>query len=125
MRLEPKDYGRNGIVDEVMCNNGAEIVHYARKIVKCEQRIPVEERASLKRFLEEIKLVKLLGERRHLVQFVGSYTDLEHMAIIMSPVAETDLLKYLAVPQKQENRKVRSFFDCLASALHFLHSRNI
>lgn len=86
---------------------------------------------------ERIKLAK--NERRimhrlnheHLVKLVGSYTDEDHIGLILSPVAKTDLKTYLTdvilSADSHQNRitVLRSFFGCLTDAVSYLHAQNI
>ena len=78
----------------------------------------------VKQFITEIGALKRL-KHRHIVEFVGSYTDLKYMGLIMSPVADMDLSAYLAGANKARYRELRTFFGCLARALAFLHEQSI
>jgi hypothetical protein len=78
----------------------------------------------VKQFVAEIGALKRL-KHRHVVEFVGSYTDPKYMGLIMSPVADMDLSTYLARADKARYRELRTFFGCLARALAFLHEQNI
>jgi serine/threonine protein kinase len=64
-------------------------------------------------------------KHRHVVEFVGSYTDPKYMGLIMSPVADMDLSTYLARADTARHRELRTFFGCLARALEFLHEQSI
>ena len=76
-------------------------------------------------FENEIHNLKRL-EHRHLVRFVGSYTDPKYVGIIMEPVADTDLWRYLMRSDFPESdfANLRSFFGCLTSAVYYLHTKN-
>jgi hypothetical protein len=78
----------------------------------------------VKQFMAEIKALKRI-KHRHVVEFVGSYTDPKYMGLIMSPVADMDLSTYLARADTARYRELRTFFGCLARALEFLHKQNI
>jgi tetratricopeptide (TPR) repeat protein len=78
----------------------------------------------VKQFIAEIGALKRL-KHRHVVEFVGSYTDPQFMGLIMSPVADIDLSAYLAHADTSRYRELRTFFSCLAQALKFLHKQNI
>jgi len=60
-----------------------------------------------------------------MVEFVGSYTDATYFGLIMSPVAEMDLNGYLQNFSPTRAPELRTFFDCLATALGYLHTRSI
>jgi TolA-binding protein/tRNA A-37 threonylcarbamoyl transferase component Bud32 len=81
-------------------------------------------RACVQQFIAEIEILKRL-KHRHVVEFVGSYTDVQHMGLIMSPVADMDLSTYLACADTATYRELRTFFGCLARALEFLHAQSI
>ena len=78
----------------------------------------------VKQFIAEIKALKRI-KHRHVVEFVGSYTDPKYMGLIMSPVADMDLSTYLARADTARHRELRTFFGCLARALEFLHEQSI
>jgi hypothetical protein len=46
-------------------------------------------------FIAEIEALKRL-KHHYVVEFVGSYTNLKYIGLIMSPVADIDLSTYLA-----------------------------
>jgi serine/threonine protein kinase len=56
-----------------------------------------------------------------------SYTDPKHFALLMSPVAEFNLQEYYDAASASPDKitLLRSFFGCLASALHYIHSIKI
>ena len=78
----------------------------------------------VKQFIAEIRALKRI-KHRHVVEFVGSYTDPKYMGLIMSPVADMDLSTYLARADTARHRELRTFFGCLARALEFLHEQSI
>ncbi|OJD37375.1 serine threonine protein kinase [Diplodia corticola] len=79
-------------------------------------------------FIKEVQILKKLSHR-HLVNYVGSYTDNSFIAYLMQPVAKWDLLEFLTFlgdPRNdQKRRQVQPFFGCLASAIDYLHDRSI
>jgi hypothetical protein len=79
---------------------------------------------DVKRFIAEIEILKRL-KHRHVVEFVGSYTDPKYMGLIMSPVAEMDLSTYLVRADTSRYGELRTFFGCLARALEFLHEQQV
>jgi serine/threonine protein kinase len=74
--------------------------------------------------LYKIKILKCL-RHCHVVKFVGSYTDLKYIGLIIPPVAKKDLATYLLHISISKYRKLQTFFGCLAKALKFLHQQNI
>jgi hypothetical protein len=78
----------------------------------------------VKQFIAEIGALKRL-RHRHVVEFVGSYTDAKYMGLIMSPIADMDLSAYLVAADKARYKELRTFFGCLARALAFLHEQSI
>ena len=79
---------------------------------------------NVKSLVIEIEILKRL-KHRHVVEFVGSYTDPKFIGLIMSPVAEMDLSAYLTGADTSKHRELRTFFGCLVRALEFLHKRNV
>lgn len=105
-------------------------------------------REAVKGFLNEMRIMRTLSHR-HVVQYVGSYTDKTYLGLVMSPVAATDLANYLEVlcsqlgtttstdrnpstffmaeqPGPSEMAvNLRTYYGCLANALAYLHEQNI
>jgi hypothetical protein len=79
---------------------------------------------NVKCFIAEIQILKRL-KHRHVVEFVGSYTDPKYIGLIISPVAEMDLSTYLARTDTSKHRELRTFYGCLARALEFLHEQKV
>ena len=78
----------------------------------------------MKQLITEIEILKRL-KHRHVVEFVGSYTDPRYIGLIISPVAEMDLSTYLARADTAKYWELRTFFGCLARALEYLHEQNV
>ena len=78
----------------------------------------------VRQFAAEMKVLKRV-KHRHVVEFVGSYTDIKYMGLLMSPVADMDLSTYLERADSATRRELRTFFGCLARALEFLHEQHI
>jgi len=97
---------------------------YARKRVHRTSMFGGRGTEDVKRFVTEIEILKRL-KHRHVVEFVGSYTDPKYMGLIMSPVAEMDLSTYLVRADAAKHLELRTFFGCLARALEFLHEQNV
>jgi hypothetical protein len=116
--------GKFAKVDKVRSWQTAQI--YARKRILRGDSVLVD-RGQLMAFEKELKSLKTLSHH-HVVKLVGSYTDSTSLGIIMSPVADMDLRDYLdstVVDANHRKRMLRSFFGCLASALSYIHGKNI
>ena len=114
--------GGFGQVDKVVSMTSFR--EYARKRVLRGVAFGSRRREVVTRFIAEIEMLKRL-KHRHVVEFVGSYTDAKYMGLIMSPVAEMDLSAYLTHPPASKYPELRTFFGCLARALEFLHQQNV
>jgi serine/threonine protein kinase len=97
---------------------------YARKRVPRSTIFGGRRMEDVKQFITEIEVLKRL-KHRHVVEFVGSYTDPKYIGLIMSPIAEMDLSTYLACANAASHKELRTFFGCLARALEFLHGERI
>lgn len=79
-------------------------------------------------FIKEVEILKKLSHR-HLVNYIGSYTDNNFIAYLMRPVAKCNLLeflKYLGDARNEGRRRhVQPFYGCLASAINYLHDQSI
>ncbi|KAF1949225.1 kinase-like protein [Byssothecium circinans] len=122
--------------------------HYALKRIRRRAAFGVNSRESMKRFLAEIQIIKRL-QHRHVIEYIGSYTDKTYLGLIMSPVAEMDLAALLdqisahveAGSFRTANSStswlheqalatemcatLRTFYGCLAAALAYLHDRSV
>ncbi|KAF2814373.1 kinase-like protein [Mytilinidion resinicola] len=97
---------------------------YARKRVPRASIFGGRRTEAMKQFIAEIQILKRLAHT-HIVDFVGSYTDSRYVCLIMSPVADMDLSAYLTRIDSVKHADLRTFFGCLATALKYLHSKNI
>jgi serine/threonine protein kinase/ankyrin repeat protein len=62
------------------------------------------------------------------VKVLGSYTDTNHIAYLMLPVAQGNLDDFLRKPDglaDSDKHDIRSFFGCLAGAANYLHRSRI
>ncbi|KAF2183105.1 kinase-like protein [Zopfia rhizophila CBS 207.26] len=114
--------GRFSQVDKVV--SLISFKEYARKRVRRGSVFGSQLTKDMKHFTTEIEILKRL-KHRHIVEFVGSYTDPKYVGLIMSPVAEVDLAAYFTRADTSKYGELRTFFGCLASALKFLHERNV
>jgi hypothetical protein len=120
--IETLGTGGQGVVDKVTSKLDLQI--YARKRIRKTRELSKNKSAMIS-FENEIHNLKRL-QHKHLVQFVGSYTDRRYVGIIMEPVADMDLKQFLARSPFPEDELdvLRSFFGCLCSALRYLHDQN-
>ncbi|KAF2027428.1 kinase-like protein, partial [Setomelanomma holmii] len=76
-------------------------------------------------FAREINVMRQV-EHQHCVNFLGSYTDFDHVNILSSPIADMDLATFLDRPIGIEQRKLLyRGISCLCNALNYLHQNNI
>ncbi|CAO2655578.1 Nn.00g043810.m01.CDS01 [Neocucurbitaria sp. VM-36] len=138
--------GGYGQVDRIVSKTSFR--HYALKRIR--RRAAFGNRSSreaVKGFLTEMQIMRSL-EHKHIVQYIGSYTDKSYLGLVMSPVAETDLATYNErlcshLQAVQDDRTVTpiylqhqpaaaemssnlmTYFGCLTAALTYLHNQNI
>ncbi|KAI9767148.1 MAG: hypothetical protein M1839_004621 [Geoglossum umbratile] len=112
--------GAFGEVDHVRSKLSLE--EYARKRVY-RGRAFSRDREAVKMFENELTNLKRLSHR-HLVKFVGSYTDPKFVGLLISPVADCDLKAFLERDPfpSDDLYLLRGFFGCLCSAVLYLHS---
>jgi ankyrin repeat protein/tRNA A-37 threonylcarbamoyl transferase component Bud32 len=98
---------------------------YARKRIK---RNDASGRAqpNFDSFSREIQVLKRVNHH-HAVQIVGSYTDPTYLALIMSPVADSNLTDFMLGAQMSPPRQklLRQFFGCLLNGIAYLHREHI
>ena len=85
------------------------------------------DKMAIRSFENELGSLKGLSHT-HLVKLVGSYTDQDHIGLIMTPVADMALDQYLSAPEPDcPDRKncLRQFFGCLAAGVEYLHSHKV
>lgn len=114
--------GMSGRVDKVrsMISNK----EYAIKRISRRNTFRRDPAPAVRAFINEVEILKRL-KHRHIVEFVGSYTDSTYFTIVMSPVAEMDLAKHLSMAGPQNYSTLRTFFGCLTAALQYLHDNFI
>ncbi|KAM7215143.1 hypothetical protein V8F06_009461 [Rhypophila decipiens] len=81
----------------------------------------------LNNFEREIQSLKRL-RHRHIVKLVGSYTDRDLVGLIIDPVGDMDLGEFLGHAKMDSvlrKRQLRPFFGCLATALAYLHQKDV
>jgi hypothetical protein len=114
--------GGYGQVDRVL--SLISFKEYARKRVLRSAAFRGRRKEDVKHFIAEIEILKRL-KHRHVVEFVGSYTDAKYIGLIMTPIADGDLTAYLRNVKPVQYPELRTFFGCLATGLEFLHQHNV
>jgi serine/threonine protein kinase len=118
--------------------------HYALKRIPRRAGFGNNSKEAMKTFKSEIRIVKSL-EHRHIIQYVGGYTDRTCLGLVMAPVADMDLAAFLErtcacvqatsaadarssvlrsgdqAVASEMCATVRTYFGCLAAALAYLH----
>lgn len=77
--------------------------------------------------MDELEVIKKLSHR-HLVKYIGSYTDKDYIAYLMFPVADWDLRKYLTRPKATDEASrmnIQDFYGCLAGAINYIHKQRV
>ncbi len=117
--------GGFGKVDHV--RSRLSLNEFARKQIP-RGRTFKKDKAAVADFERELNVLKRLSHR-HLVKFLGSYTDPRSVGIIMTPVADCNLAEYIQsqqLPLASETAKcLRSFYGCLTAAVLYLHESQI
>lgn len=114
--------GGFGQVDKVL--SLISFKEYARKRVPRKAALGGRGTEAVKGIVAEIEIMKKL-KHRHIVEFVGSYTDRRYLGLIVSPVAEMDFSTYLKKAESPQHAEIQTFFGCLATAFQFLHDSQI
>jgi TolA-binding protein len=114
--------GGYGKVDRVLSQISYK--EYARKRVLRSAAFRGRRKEDVERFIAEIEILKRL-KHRHIVEYVGSYTDPKYIGLIMAPAAKMDLRTYLEQASASDHPELRTFFGCLAAGLEFLHTQKV
>ncbi|KAF2807287.1 uncharacterized protein BDZ99DRAFT_77748 [Mytilinidion resinicola] len=89
-----------------------------------------EQRHQLVEFEQELIVLQRV-HHRHLVSYVGSYTDFDSFSLILNPVADQVLKAVLLRQDKdhllppEEVLCLRAAFGCLATAISYLHDQRV
>ena len=99
---------------------------YALKTIRRKLAFGTKSKEIMSVFNAELNIMKRL-QHRHVVRYIGSYTDRLDLGLLMSPVADCDLGAYLekACKTPECHPTLRTFFGCLATALSYLHDRGV
>ncbi|KAF1828174.1 kinase-like protein, partial [Decorospora gaudefroyi] len=65
-------------------------------------------------------------KNQHFVQYIGSYTTVRSLDLIMTPVADCTLAEYMEeLGTTASDSTLQSFFGCLATSIAYLHTNRI
>ncbi|KAF2679632.1 kinase-like protein [Lentithecium fluviatile CBS 122367] len=121
--------------DEIGRGSSARVLRVQHKLSGKEfacKRLPRmktirEQRNQLKIFEQEVKVLQGM-RHRHIVSLVASYTDLESFSLVLDPIADNTLLELLKHEQPFSDIEIAILccsFNCLATALAFLHENSV
>jgi serine/threonine protein kinase len=98
---------------------------YALKTIR-RQAAFKQSKQAVQEFLREMRIIKSL-DHRHIIQYIGSYTDKRDLGLVLNSIAECDLATYLlmACTRPEWHATLRTFFGCLTTALCYLHDEEI
>ncbi|MCJ1383162.1 hypothetical protein MMC17_006275 [Xylographa soralifera] len=115
--------GRYGIVEKVLST--VSYKEYARKLIRRDTFFRGAAR-SMQACIAELAVVKRL-HHRHIVSFIGSYTDPTYVGLLILPIADCNLANFfeLAASSKDSLSLLRSYFGCLSTALAYLHDERV
>jgi serine/threonine protein kinase len=116
--------GAYGSVDEVSIVIGTSLTRCVRKRLGRPGPLKAQ-KAVMAAFAREINVMRQVVHQ-HCVRLLGSYTDIDHVNILSSPVADMDLATLLDRPIDDEKRVViYRGIGCLCNALNYLHQNKI
>ncbi|KAH8725935.1 kinase-like domain-containing protein [Phaeosphaeriaceae sp. PMI808] len=116
--------GAFGTVEEISIVNHTKTIKCVRKRIGRPRHLKAQKQI-MAAFAREIKVMRQV-EHQHCVQFLGSYTDIDHVNILSNPVADMDLATMLDRPILfKEAQFLYRGIGCLCNALSYLHRNNI
>ncbi|KAF2681535.1 kinase-like protein [Lentithecium fluviatile CBS 122367] len=117
--------GGFGLVDQVVIGTHPKPTICVRKRIGRPTALNGQKKLfeALRREIDVMRQVS----HRHCVELVGSYTDLDSVAILSSPVADMDLAVFLDLNDVSpaQLKTLRQGIGCLCSALAYLHAKHI
>jgi serine/threonine protein kinase len=116
--------GACGIVEEVSISSHQGTVRCVRKRIGRPKLLQAQKKIMVA-FAREVDVMRQVNHQ-HCVRFLGSYTDVDHVNILSSPVADMDLATLLDRPiHMKEREMLYRGFGCLCGAIQYLHQNNI
>lgn len=81
---------------------------------------------EVRQILAEMKIMKIL-HHIHVARYIGSYATDTQLGIIIWPIADTDLARYMQEASTSADLRptLQSFFGCLAAAITYLHANSV
>jgi serine/threonine protein kinase len=108
--------GMVGLVEEVTVRSFEPPIVCVRKKMARPKRLK-EQQHIMAAFMREIRVMRQV-DHRHCVGFLGSYTDMESVNILSTPVADMDLAAFLDKPiGDREWQILYKGIDCLCNVL--------
>lgn len=98
---------------------------YAMKVVP-RRRNRKDHFKAMKTLIKEIAIMRQV-KHHHCVELCASWTDVDSVSFLCSPVAEMDLGSFMSLDHKDGKRNVflRHSIGCLCTALKYLHDHKI
>ena len=117
-------HGGSGTVFEVSQGNSQE-TFALKTIVRTDSN---SKSSQYRAFINEVRVMKTL-RHPHIVELLGSYIHPGCLSLLMAPVADTDLSKFLRVEASlgsslfmDRSRTLMRGMICMAAALNYIHS---
>lgn len=116
--------GAVGTVDEVEVSYFGPRVRCVRKRIGRPKPLKAH-KSVMAAFAREIDVMRQV-KHQHCVEFMGSYTDPNHVNILSGPVADMDLATFLDGPINLEERVIiYRGIGCICNAINYLHQEKI
>jgi serine/threonine protein kinase len=116
--------GAFGVVEEISILRNESWITCVRKRIG-RPKVLKAQKQIMTAFAREIGVMRQVNHQ-HCVQFLGSYTDFDHVNILSSPVADMDLATLLDSPiGVKEKAILYRGLGCLCNAINYLHQNNI
>lgn len=117
--------GGHGIVEQVVLPTAPQHIVCVRKRIARPRQLRAHKQ-MMAAFAREVHVMRQV-EHHHCVRFLGSYTDLDSLAILLTPVAEMDLAAFLDLETIDDTQRsiLRRGINCLCTALNYLHQKKI
>ncbi|KAF2264809.1 kinase-like protein [Lojkania enalia] len=117
--------GGFGMVERVTLSTNLNPTVCVRKRIGRVKQLNTQKQV-MKAFTREVNVMRRVSHR-HCVEFLGSYTDYDALAIFLSPVADMDLATHLNNGEVDiwDSFRLRQWISCLCNAMFYLHDRKI
>ncbi|KAF2825835.1 kinase-like protein [Ophiobolus disseminans] len=116
--------GAFGVVEKVSITVSYSQIVCVRKRIGRPKQLK-SQKQIMAAFAREICVMRQV-HHRHCVEFLGSYTDADHVNILSLPIADMDLATFLDKPIDVAQRRILyRGLGCLCNAMNYLHAMNI